>query len=62
MIPSDSEPPADARRREHVPRLAEIDLPEDVRGAEAGDDERQRDALHATASTRPVTKRMRAAA
>ena len=59
------EPPAGARVREHVRRLAEVDLPDDVGGAEAGDDERRADAhgsRHATASTGPVTSRMRAAA
>src|SRR5262249_58237872 len=56
------QPPAGARVAEDVAGLPEIDLPEDLGGAESGDDERQRDALHATASTRSVTNRIRDAA
>ena len=38
------EPPADARMREDVSRLAQVDPPEDVGGREAGDCERRGDA------------------
>ena len=58
------EPPGDARVREHVARLPEVDLPQDVRGAETGDDEGRSDAhsaRHATASAGTVTKRTRLA-
>ncbi len=41
MIASESEPPAELRVREDVQRRPEVDLPDDVRGAEAGDDERR---------------------
>src|SRR5437867_6947553 len=55
------EPPAHTRLREDVTRGAEIDLPEDVRGAQTRDDEGRPRTLHA-ASTFFVTKRIRDAA
>ena len=48
MIASEASHQAGARVREHVPGLAEVDLPDDVRRAEAGDDERRADAQRTT--------------